>query len=207
MNALIEAQPGAAGTYIGLEVDVNSLSTSADMVGILVAGNGSGVNKAVEIVRSDATQYETGLSISNSRTGLKINPTLESVAEFDVKGLQVGEVEYSGQNIPVAIRQISTAHPSIRLQRWSDTVTTGNAIDYLNSAGNAIVWKITNTGVFEGTGVVVNGAMFATGTIQAVGSLIGSSLNIGGTAGASGTFTTADGKTVTVTGGCITGIV
>ena len=215
-NFLLEASSGANGTFYGIELDLDLKSTSANMVGLLIAGTGQGngandinkVRKGVELVRSDGSQFEQGIAVSNARKAIQINPTLESVAELDVVGMQIGSVSLNSLNTGIAIRQIGTVGNCIRMQRWSNSDTSGYALEYIDESGTTTVAGIKHTGeFFSKNGVVLEGGIFTLGAIQSNSTLIGSSLNIGGNAGASGTFTTTDGKTVTVIGGMISSIV
>lgn len=73
-----------------------------------------------------------------------------------------------------------------------------------SSTDNAIVRFDGTTGATVQNSVVIIGD---TGNVTGVGSIDATSYKVGGVAGASGTFTTVDAKTVTVVNGLITTIV
>lgn len=93
-------------------------------------------------------------------------------------------------------------------------VTAGPAmtLEVSGTSGAVLLVKATDVG-YAGNLIQVSNAPTGTvftlnevGDIDTVGRITGASFRVGGNAGATGTFTTVDSKTVTVTGGLITAI-
>jgi len=91
------------------------------------------------------------------------------------------------------------------------TIRSGGGIESASTT-----FDITATGAvtIAGTGITLDtplvtatGALTVIGTVTGATIAAGSGFSIGGSPGVSGTFTTTDGKTVTVTSGIITSIV
>ncbi len=79
-----------------------------------------------------------------------------------------------------------------------------------SSTDNAVVrWDATTGAAIQNSVVIINdtGAVTGVTNLTATGFVDAASFKVAGVAGASGTFTTADAKTVTVVNGLITSIV
>jgi hypothetical protein len=92
------------------------------------------------------------------------------------------------------------------------TATIQNKLDVEGSA--AIGAGYSGTSAAPANGLIVQGkvgigtaSVGASDTLSVTGTVNATAYSVGGTAGVSGTFTTVDGKTVTVTNGIITSII
>jgi hypothetical protein len=107
--------------------------------------------------------------------------------------------------IPTVIQQTGDTNQDGDYTHQGKRTQTG---DHVQTGDRTLTGDVTHTGAYNQTGDMdITGALGVSG-LATVGSLaITGSLSIGGSAGVSGTFTSNDGKTITVTNGIITAIV
>lgn len=146
-NLLIRADAGAGGTYQGSEVDVDCFSSTALMKGISINGIGTfNPTVALEIIRSDATLYKTGVNIRNSIIGLKIEST-----SLD-RGIVIGNVVGIGNTLLTG-QQLVNGADCVVLQRATDSSPTGDFIRCVDAANSKSLFDVNILGQLANTGL------------------------------------------------------
>lgn len=129
MNALVKAAPGAGGTYQGLEMDVDVYSSAALVKGISLNGIGTAnPDVGLELIRSDATRWVTGIDIMNAIVGVQVRNT-----EGLTMGITVGQPSAQGST-PIAVKQLSNGGDGVMVQRLTDSTPTGSAFRVVDAA-------------------------------------------------------------------------
>lgn len=126
--------------------------------------------------------------------------------------------------IPTVITEIGNKYKEGDCEHIGNIDHTGNYIqegDYTQTGDYNLTGDITHEGDQNTTGSITatlniqasnfsglgGTAMKSTSNIETTGQLKGATINVGGQTGVSGTFTSQDGKTITVTQGIITSII
>lgn len=159
-NFMVAAEGSAAGTYLGLEIDVNVGSgVTTATKGLAISGAGpENATVAIEIHRAGSSVWNTGISIAKSSTAIKIIPET-GAAGIIIKSL-TAEPAVSG-GVALAIRQQADTKDTILLTRETNTSPTGYYLRAVNADNSANVAQLDMVGNFTTVGLITSAGLTA----------------------------------------------
>ena len=159
-NFMVAAEGSAAGTYLGLEIDVNVGSgVTTATKGLAISGAGpENATVAIEIHRAGSSVWNTGISIAKSSTAIKIIPET-GAAGIIIKSL-TAEPAVSG-GVALAIRQQADTKDTILLTRETNTSPTGYYLRAVNADNSANVALLDMVGNFTTVGLITSAGLTA----------------------------------------------
>lgn len=218
-NPVIDITSGNPATGWGMEVDVNqgnanspdphntnhaigidivSGGTFAPSAGLSVYGT-SAANRWKHGIWLDYIGGQSGSTLiaagkATSGTTVTVDHGIDfSVPTFNFQGIRVGATPAT-QAATIGARQFSNGSTNIFLQRFTDTTPTGNLIQAVNAANNAVIAALDASGNYTGTQYVANPASGTVGLVVNGAASTGQQISIIGSSGNGATILYTDGN-------------
>ena len=140
-NILVHLDPGAGGTFHGIELDCNNFSANpaAKLIGLGISGIGDTKGTtAIEIQHGMGWKY--GVTIQNCENGIYIQGGVGT-------GITVGNPAYTSPGAVMVGRQLQNGAEAIVLQRFTDSVPSGKFISAYTLGGVRMFEVDINGGV------------------------------------------------------------
>lgn len=213
MRFLINANGAGTGLYniTAIEANARDISNNTQNIGSLVGINSSaGIQSNVTATNAYAIVVNPNITNASGTitnvVGIRLNPrndgTFTNYYGIDIiKPTGIGTVSNDYYGIRVA--NISGATNNFAIYTNAGLVRFGDKVIFTQTDGNEYIDSLAD-------GYMDYGATTAhrfNNDIDITGNCEADTYSVGEVAGASGTFTTADSKTITVTNGIITSIV
>ena len=180
INALTYAAGSAGGVFQGIEVDANSDSAAATVIGIQITGDGTADADTALLISRASQKWNLGVFIDKVADGALILPNAGG------RGIVVSSPSAqptAHSDTPISVRQMLNGGEGIFLQRLTDASPTGQFLRAVNAANSQNIFYVSIAGeIFTDDDINIGGTrLSSTGGAAKIGAVGGgtvqSSLN------------------------------